>query len=69
VAYSTRYGRYETLRLGVQKEADRPSEHGCCPIVQGVEAGGNFPVGLSSFRVLALWFLSQAWHLGGLHSG
>jgi hypothetical protein len=67
VAYSTRYGRYETLRLGVQKEADRPSEHGCCPIVQGVEAGGNFPVGLSSFRVLALWFLSQAWHLGGLH--
>jgi hypothetical protein len=67
VAYSTRYGYDETLRLGVQKEADRPSEHGCCPIVQGVEAGGNFPVGLSSFRVLALWFLSQAWHLGGLH--
>jgi len=55
------------FRLGVQKEADRPSEHGCCPLVQGIEAGGNFPVGLSSFRVLALWFLSQAWHLGGLH--
>src|SRR5919109_3403749 len=52
---------------GIQKEADRPSEYGCCPIVQGVEAGGNFPVGISSLRVLAMWSLSQAWHLGGLH--
>jgi hypothetical protein len=30
-------------------------------------AGGNFPVGLSSLRLLALYFLSQARHLGGLH--
>jgi hypothetical protein len=52
---------------GIQKEADRPSEYGCCPFVQGLEAGGNFPVGLSSLRLLALWSLSQAWHLGGLH--
>jgi hypothetical protein len=65
VAYFTLSG--SSAASGIQKEADRPSEYGCCPLVQDVEAGGNFPVGLSSLRCLALWSLSQAWHLGGRH--
>ena len=52
VAYFTLSGH--ELAWGIQKDADSPSEHGCCPIVQGLEAGGNFPVGLSSLCVLAL---------------
>src|SRR6266508_3682298 len=40
---------------------------GRCPIVQGLEAGGRFPVGFSSLRLLTMHFLSQAPHLGGLH--
>jgi hypothetical protein len=35
--------------------------------VQGLEAGGVFPVGFSLLRLLAMHFLSQAGHLGGLH--
>jgi hypothetical protein len=35
--------------------------------VQGVEAGGRFPVGLLSIRLLTICILSQAPHLGGLH--
>jgi hypothetical protein len=35
--------------------------------VQGIEAGVRFPVGLSSLRLLAVCFLSQARLLGGLH--
>jgi hypothetical protein len=66
VAYFTLSGRSSSAS-GIQKEADRPSEYSCCPIVQDLEAGGNFPVGLSSLRVLAMWSLSQVWHLGGLH--
>jgi hypothetical protein len=65
VAYFTLSG--SSAASGIQKEADRPSEYGCCPLVQDVEAGGNVPVGLSSLRCLALWSLSQAWHLGGRH--
>jgi hypothetical protein len=30
-------------------------------------AGGSFPVGLLSLRLLTIGVLSQAWHLGGLH--
>jgi hypothetical protein len=37
------------------------------PIVQGLEAGVPFPVGLSFLRLLTMCFLSQAPHLGGLH--
>jgi hypothetical protein len=37
------------------------------PIVQGIEAGVPFPVGLSFLRLLTMCFLSQAPHLGGLH--
>jgi hypothetical protein len=65
VAYFTLSG--SSAAAGMQKEADRPSAYGCCPLVQGLEAGGSFPVGLSSLRCLALGSLSQAWHLGGLH--
>jgi len=41
---------------------------GCsrCPIRQGLETGGRFPVGLLPFRLLIMGFLSQAWRLGGL---
>src|SRR5882724_5858262 len=41
---------------------------GCsrCPIVQGLAAGGQFPVGLSSLRLLTVHFLSQAGPLGRL---
>jgi hypothetical protein len=67
VAYFTLSGSSSSAS-GIQKEADRPSEYSC-PIVQDLEAGGNFPVGLSSLRVLTMWSLSQAWHLGGLPSG
>jgi hypothetical protein len=40
---------------------------GRCPIVQGLEAGGLFPVGLLSLRSLTVCILSQARLLGGLH--
>jgi hypothetical protein len=40
---------------------------GCCPIVQGIETGAAFPVGLSFLRLLTVCILSQAGHLGGLH--
>jgi hypothetical protein len=39
----------------------------CCPIVQDIEAGGRFPVGLLFLRLLTMGFLSQAGPLGGLH--
>ena len=51
----TSFGKYRTIGCGR------------CPIVQGVEAGGGFPVGLLSLRSLAICVLSQAPHLGGLH--
>ena len=35
--------------------------------MQGIEAGGGFPVGLLSLRLLTMHFLSQARPLGGLH--
>jgi hypothetical protein len=40
---------------------------GRCPIVQGLEAGGAFPVGLSFLCLLTICVLSQAPRLGGLH--
>jgi hypothetical protein len=40
---------------------------GRCPIVQGLEAGGAFPVGLSFLCLLTICVLSQAGPLGGLH--
>jgi hypothetical protein len=40
---------------------------GRCPIVQGIEAGEGFPVGLLFLCLLTMCILSQAGRLGGLH--
>jgi hypothetical protein len=66
---------HETVHLRTSSGVTNAVGCGRCPVdlVRDARyarynvAGGPFPVGLSSLRLLTMYFLSQAGRLGGLH--